>query len=260
VNNTWLTSKGRNSIPTACPLCHHSPLEPDDCNQNKSLRLTVRAFLKGQEKKRAEKANASAAQTPQEVESPAPTASAQSPASENHTNGAPDQQPAASDQSTAGPQDGGEETAPKPDSPDVRFSGAIAEIHAKKYQANGDKNDQEAMEVDEVPATEVPKDKEINGEGDGKQDKPNEDVGRANGNQTPAGGWGMNGQMFPYGYGANQNGFAGMGWSQPGVFNPMMQMQMQNNMANGAWGYQNMMGSFAPHVLKLGSNRAQEWA
>jgi hypothetical protein len=84
----------------------------------------------------------------------------------------------------------------------------------------------------------VVKDKEINGDGAGET--PN-DVGQTNGNQS--GGWG-NGQMFPYGYGANRNGFAGMGWSQPGVFNPMMQMQMQNNMANGNWGYQNMMGSF----------------
>jgi len=109
---------------------------------------------------------------------------------------------------------------------------------------------------DSVPATEneAARDKEIgSGEGDGKQDNSNEDVGQTNGNQNTAEGWGMNGQAsgqtFPYGYGGNQNGYAGMGWSQPGVFNPMMQMQMQNNMGNGNWGYQNMMGSLTPLTL-----------
>jgi hypothetical protein len=119
------------------------------------------------------------------------------------------------------------------------------------------------MEVDTFPAAEVTTDKETNGEGDGKQEKPNEDVGPANGNQTTAGGWGMNGQMFPYGYGANQNGFAGMGWSQPGVFNPMMQMQMQNNMGNGNWGYQNMMGSFihlTSRLCLIVLQECREWA
>jgi hypothetical protein len=99
---------------------------------------------------------------------------------------------------------------------------------------------------DSVPATEN-EDKDIenggSGEGDEKQDNSND--GQTNGNQNAAEGWGVNGQangqMFPYGYGGNQNGYAGMGWSQPGVFNPMM--QMQNNMGNGNWGYQNMMGS-----------------
>jgi hypothetical protein len=229
--------QGRNSIPKACPLCRHSPLEPDDCNPNKSLKLTVRAFLKGQEKKRAEKERASSAvQTPKEVDSPAPPASAQSPASENHVNGAPEQPVA--DQPAVG--DGGEdgaETAANADAPEVGSSRVMTKVKTKN-QADI-KNDQEATVDDSVPATEnAAEDKEIDSEGDGKQDQ--KEVGPANANN--AAGWGMNGQMFPYGYGANQNGFA-MGWSQPGVFNPMMQMQMQNNMG-GNWGYQNMMGSF----------------
>jgi hypothetical protein len=85
-------------------------------------------------------------------------------------------------------------------------------------------------------------------EGHGKQDTPIE--GQSGGNQPTTGAWGMNGQangMFPFGYGGNQ---AGMGWPQPGVFNPMMQMQMQNNMGNGNWGYQNMMGSSAPRTSR----------
>jgi zinc finger CCCH domain-containing protein 13 len=48
-----------------------------------------------------------------------------------------------------------------------------------------------------------------------------------------------------YGFNGNQGTFSGMDWSQAIGFNPMMQMQMQSNMMNGNWNFQNMMGSFA---------------
>lgn len=44
----------------------HSPLSADDCKPNKSLRLTVKAFLKNEEKKRDK----------QEIAVPIPTAAA----------------------------------------------------------------------------------------------------------------------------------------------------------------------------------------
>jgi len=43
---------GQTSLPDTCPVCMHSPLSADDCKPNKSLRLTVKAFLKNEEKKR----------------------------------------------------------------------------------------------------------------------------------------------------------------------------------------------------------------
>jgi hypothetical protein len=42
----------------ACPICSHSPLDPDMCKPNKSLRLTIRAFIKNEEKKRSAAAEA----------------------------------------------------------------------------------------------------------------------------------------------------------------------------------------------------------
>ena len=33
-------------------MCEHSPLSADDCKPNKALRLTIKAFLKSEEKKR----------------------------------------------------------------------------------------------------------------------------------------------------------------------------------------------------------------
>ena len=43
---------GQTTLPDTCPVCMHSPLSADDCKPNKSLRLTVKAFLKNEEKKR----------------------------------------------------------------------------------------------------------------------------------------------------------------------------------------------------------------
>ncbi|OCK76501.1 hypothetical protein K432DRAFT_306203, partial [Lepidopterella palustris CBS 459.81] len=42
----------QSALPESCPVCAHSPLSADDCKPNKALRLTVKAFLKSEEKKR----------------------------------------------------------------------------------------------------------------------------------------------------------------------------------------------------------------
>jgi hypothetical protein len=141
-------------------------------------------------------------------------------------------------------------------------------------EKNDDHDQQEAGKVEDSTTrteNEIVKEKEIengdSGEGDLKEDNSNGDIGQTNGNQNVAAGWAMNeqanGQMFPFGFGGNQNGFTGMGWSQPGVFNPMMQMQMQNNMGNGNWGYQNMMGSFihlTSRLCLIVLQECREWA
>lgn len=44
--------KGQSTLPESCLVCEHSPLSADDCKPNKALRLTVKAFLKSEEKKR----------------------------------------------------------------------------------------------------------------------------------------------------------------------------------------------------------------
>lgn len=40
------------SLPLSCPVCEHSPLSVDDCPPNKSLRTTIKVFLRTEEKKR----------------------------------------------------------------------------------------------------------------------------------------------------------------------------------------------------------------
>lgn len=43
---------GHSSLPPSCPVCEHSPLSADDCTPNKSLRTTIKVFLRTAEKKR----------------------------------------------------------------------------------------------------------------------------------------------------------------------------------------------------------------
>ncbi|KAF1991038.1 hypothetical protein K402DRAFT_299648, partial [Aulographum hederae CBS 113979] len=43
--HTTLTAGG------SCPLCQHTPLNPEDCAPHKALRTTVKAFLRSEEKK-----------------------------------------------------------------------------------------------------------------------------------------------------------------------------------------------------------------
>lgn len=51
--------KGQSTLPESCLVCEHSPLSADDCKPNKALRLTVKAFLKSEEKKRDKSRNES---------------------------------------------------------------------------------------------------------------------------------------------------------------------------------------------------------
>lgn len=43
---------GHSTLPSSCPVCEHAPLSADDCKPNKSLRTTIRVFIRTEEKKR----------------------------------------------------------------------------------------------------------------------------------------------------------------------------------------------------------------
>jgi hypothetical protein len=40
------------SLPSTCPVCEHTPIAAEDCKPNKSLRTTIKVFLRTEEKKR----------------------------------------------------------------------------------------------------------------------------------------------------------------------------------------------------------------
>lgn len=43
---------GQATLPSSCPVCEHTPVSGADCTPFKSLRTTIRVFLKTEEKRR----------------------------------------------------------------------------------------------------------------------------------------------------------------------------------------------------------------
>ena len=46
------TTEGHSTLSSSCPVCEHSPVSAADCKPNKSLRTTIKVFLRTEEKKR----------------------------------------------------------------------------------------------------------------------------------------------------------------------------------------------------------------
>ena len=46
------SSIGQSTLPSTCPVCEHSPVASEDCKPHKSLRTTIKVFLRTEEKKR----------------------------------------------------------------------------------------------------------------------------------------------------------------------------------------------------------------
>ncbi len=64
----------QSTLPASCPVCEHSPLSADDCKPHKSLRTTIKVFLRTEEKKReASRSKETPPVTPVEANPPQPT-------------------------------------------------------------------------------------------------------------------------------------------------------------------------------------------
>ncbi|KAL8709344.1 MAG: hypothetical protein Q9220_005937 [cf. Caloplaca sp. 1 TL-2023] len=65
----------QSSLPQACPICLHEPVKAEDCRPNKTLRMTIKAFLRKlateQEKARKKQSVETAAVTPDTTSAPA---------------------------------------------------------------------------------------------------------------------------------------------------------------------------------------------
>lgn len=75
VNLMLMPIIGQATLPPSCPVCEHTPVSGADCTVYKSLRTTIRVFLKTEEKRRETmrpKTNGSAPITPVHV-TPTPT-------------------------------------------------------------------------------------------------------------------------------------------------------------------------------------------
>lgn len=79
-------SSGQAGIPEQCTICEHQPLSPDVCTPMKSLRMTIKAHLKTELKRRTAQASAAsatpvtAAPTPTPAEAEAESAPQETPA------------------------------------------------------------------------------------------------------------------------------------------------------------------------------------
>ena len=94
---------GQSALPTTCPICEHTPVSADGCTPHKSLRTTVKVFLRTQEKKNEEaKLRESKDATPVTPIEPKPIPAPSQPQAAN----APQETPAlASDAATSQPTD-----------------------------------------------------------------------------------------------------------------------------------------------------------
>ncbi|KAK4964046.1 hypothetical protein LTR66_012504, partial [Elasticomyces elasticus] len=223
------------TLPEACPVCAHTPLTAESCTENKKLRLTVKAFLKAEEKKRGRdksdgdmSAVTSSVLAPQEtyVQAVEEIAQAVEGQGEVAKTGSAEQADEFSHESRRGHL--GLEL----------IAGETAQAQAGvQHEVKRNASNPLPEQAQSGPATE-----EMNM--DGTQEQGVLEGGLSNmsidWNQQDSN---MQNQMGDASFGFNgpQVGFGGMDWNAMGGFNPMM--AMQNAMPNGGWNnFPNMMG------------------
>ncbi|KAJ3475028.1 hypothetical protein NLG97_g9604 [Lecanicillium saksenae] len=246
------------SLPSSCPVCEHSPLSADDCTPNKSLRTTIKVFLRTAEKKRE-------ANKPKEVAEPAPETPVEAAPAQSFVN---NQAASAGDEATNGAQSlngGSMEASPVPpatvaqvDSDNTQQQAEVADAQQRESNANtaenaeedNDDDTDEDSDDDVIITTKRPEQPpqqneeeygEDDDQGEGEDDNGQGQGGNGFSNQVFPGGGDFN-QMQMMMAMQNNMGFPMMG--MPGMnMDPMM---MQNMFMNG--GFQGMgmngMGGF----------------
>ncbi|KAK7516824.1 hypothetical protein IWZ03DRAFT_379148 [Phyllosticta citriasiana] len=234
----------QSSLPDSCPVCSHSPLSADDCKPKKNLRLTVKAYLKSEEKKRDKERSLSISGKPGTPVTPGGTApsvvqSIEQLDASNQAIPAPKvdvpQQNGSSADDADQASDGNVHNAP----------GAAEQTSLQDGEDQGPTEDQnhptdQEPRAAEEPSAEDAKDQDVQEQGDGVQDSKGDEEdatwsGGANGAQEQ-------GQLFNsnFGFDQNQAAFASVNWG-PGGFNPMM-MNGMPGMQNGNWNSFGIMG------------------
>ncbi|KAK5174680.1 uncharacterized protein LTR77_001762 [Saxophila tyrrhenica] len=210
-------------IPETCPICTHAPVEKNDCKPNKSLRLTIKAFIKNLEQKQ-----------------PKESAPSETPQPGGHGTLAEETQDEPQVETTVANDTNGEDTAQP------------AERTTATPTARHEDGDEEADDDDDIViTTERPED-------DREQHEYEEEQQQAGGEEHGEAGYSegydqshMHGeqQNFNSVQSDNQNmqGFNNMDFNNMSGFNPMMG-GMQNGMGSMPnFGMMpNMMGKSAP--------------
>ncbi|KAL9592909.1 MAG: hypothetical protein Q9179_006257 [Wetmoreana sp. 5 TL-2023] len=234
----------QSTLPQACPICLHEPVKAEDCRPNKTLRMTIKAFLR---KIMTERDKTQKKQTVDKASAVPPTGQV------SETGGRPSStvpdatsatQPSHVSNVTASPS----EVSSIPhsaDHPKPLEEGKSLPTEAQKdvpqpsIEATDDQVREESFQ--EQARAEGAALNQTTSQQDGSQPPQNQQSVQMQGTdaQWPAGqtaGQGMNGGS--YGFEGMSNGFPNMAFNNPGDFNSMMQFIPNNAM--GA--FPNMMG------------------
>ncbi|KFZ15157.1 hypothetical protein V501_02842 [Pseudogymnoascus sp. VKM F-4519 (FW-2642)] len=215
----------QSSLPSSCPVCEHTPVAAEDCKPHKSLRTTIKVFLRTEEKKRVALQAKAIKDTPPITpveDAPAPVTAPEEPISEAPAEDTAEESLPITDQAPVSEQDGTADGTPvtngeavNEDQKDI-LQQSIEEI-APGQEHTGEDTTAGEVATDANEATH-----------EGEKD--------ANGDAAGAGMPGMTG-----GFNAAMGGFPNM----TGDMNQMqmqMAMAMQNGMGANAFGGFPMMG------------------
>ncbi|APA15124.1 hypothetical protein sscle_14g098940 [Sclerotinia sclerotiorum 1980 UF-70] len=220
------------TLPSSCPVCEHTPVASEDCKPHKSLRTTIKVFLRTEEKKRVDALAKQSKETPpatpvEALPTPTELSSLTGPVDDTSKKTLEDATSANGVQTDAG--------AGKP----AEENNISAETGASEI-SQSEEHDVPQPSIEEIAPGQEPSedvkqaDASVDGEKVEKKDTA-EKEGETGVAPTPA---------FGSGFGFDQSasgGFPGMGFS--GDFNQMqMMMAMQNGMAPGGFGNFPMMG------------------
>nr|POE59104.1 hypothetical protein CFP56_24374 [Quercus suber] len=204
-----------------CPVCEHSPVAAEECKPHRNLRMTVRAFLKGEEKKNSKDTPVVASV---ETIGPPPSLTPGPVASETPVN--------VKEESVQ--VDAGERMdVDQYDAPNGQHAESEP-VHLNEGATTED--DHEEDDEDDIVVT-TEKDGNLNSHGEQDhafgQDHPDAEHAQSQ----------MNDQQT-FGFGNNQQGFNNTNFNSMNGFNPMMAMQNSMGMPGFNMGMPNMMGEF----------------
>ncbi|KAL8717333.1 MAG: hypothetical protein Q9225_005408 [Loekoesia sp. 1 TL-2023] len=234
----------QSTLPQACPICLHEPVKAEDCRPNKTLRMTIKAFLKklmterekAQKKQAADKAAATPAAAQPSGISERPLSTVPNTKNTIKSTGDDDAVQAHREASSmppssehAKPMTNGETlpTEAQKDVPQPSIETTEDHVREESFQ-------EQAQRDDAAPDQTGP-------QKDGSQQPQNQQNTQMQGpgQQWPTvngTGQGTNGGGF--GFDGMNSGFPNMAFANPGDFNSMMQFMPSNVMG----GFPNMMG------------------
>ncbi|KAK5627703.1 hypothetical protein RRF57_003418 [Xylaria bambusicola] len=241
--NPKLTSiLGQATLPSSCPVCEHTPVSGADCTVYKSLRTTIRVFLKTEERRREAarpKTDGSAPTTPVQVTpTPTPTQNkglAEPPAPEPT---APERTESEHPQDVAMPIVPSADSLAESENKTVNDETTSDQIDTAEGSGNPAEEQDTEVEGTEEPGPQRRETEEIAGEG-GEKDDAMAETGADQSEQS-----GMN-----FGFDPMNNNF-NMNFGNGDMTQMQMMMAMQNGMNPAAFGSFPMMGMMDPMMMQ----------